>query len=446
MYRLVRTPCRPRTSFITTRGIPVVWSSELIRSIAPWTGSRFAAVLVFATCCVAQTATSDFATLYNFTGTSEGGLPQAPVVVGASGELYGTTFLDGTQGFGTVFSLTPPSYANATWTESVLFNFNGTDGAYPHAGLVIGPGGELYGTTEDGGAYNFGTVFALIPPSSPGGRWLETVLYSFTGGNDGAYPYGGLIRGGKGALYGTTYNGGTNNLGVVFQLIPPSSTSSLWTENVLHTFGGPGDGTLPFSGLTYSRGLLCGTTSGGGAYGYGTIFSLAPPISAGGAWTETVNYSFTGASDGAYPMAGLEAGAGGVLYGATFSGGTGGGTVFSLTPPVSTGTPWALSVLYTFNTLSLPSGSLLFIPGSGTLYGTTSFAGINDDGTIFELRPPTVSGGTWTYKVIYSFTGANGADPEAGLVLGGNGILYGTTGGGGTALAGTVFALTTHLE
>jgi len=267
-------------------------------------GSLLIAVIVVAVCSAAPVAAASFETLYSFTGASTGAYPQGPVVIGAGGVLYGTTYLGGTYGAGTVFSLTPPSSTGDAWTIAVLYEFTGgKDGAAPESGLVVGPGGTLYGTTALGGLSDFGAVFSLAPPESPGGAWSETVLYSFTGGNDGGTPFAGLLRATNGTLYGTTYNGGANNNGgVAFAVFPPSSPGSPWTEKVLHTFGGAGDGAYPYAGLITSGGLLYGTTQDGGSFGAGTVFSLAPPASAADAWTESVVYSFTGGSDGSAPI------------------------------------------------------------------------------------------------------------------------------------------------
>ncbi len=238
--------------------------------------------------------------------------------------------------------------ASAAPTESVLHSFTGgsSDGAFPFAGLIADSAGNLYGTTQGGGASNNGVVFKL----APGGT--ETVLHSFTGGSDGSNPlFAGLIADGAGNLYGTTeFGGGTGcggpGCGVVFKLTP---TGSSYT--VLHSFaGGSGDGANPYAGLIIdSAGNLYGTTEFGGGPGCGVVFKLAP----GG--TETVLHTFTGSpNDGAFPTAGLFADSGGNLYGTTAGGGappppnappcggSGCGTVFKLAPG------GAETVLYTF--------------------------------------------------------------------------------------------------
>jgi hypothetical protein len=244
------------------------------------------------------------------------------------------------------------------------------------------------------------------------------VLYTFAGGSDGANPDAGLIFDASGSLYGTTVFGGplgcaylSFNLGcgVVFKLTPPTISGGAWTETVLHSFTGGSDGANPFAGLIFdASGALYGTTAQGGntattgdGIGGGTVFKLAPSAIAGGAWTETVLYSFcsrTGCSDGANPFAGLIFDASGALYGTTAQGGGGtpfGGTVFKLTPPALLGGAWTESVLHSFTSGSdgdLPWAALIF-DASGALYGTTrlggggpSCFGLNDGcGTVFEI-------------------------------------------------------------
>jgi uncharacterized repeat protein (TIGR03803 family) len=181
----------------------------------------------------------------------------AGLIFDHAGNLYGTTQQGGTYGFGTVFELT--SRAGGGWTENVLYSFgaNGTDGVEPYAGLIFDDAGNLYGTTFVGGTYNGGTVFELTPQA--GGGWTEKVLHSFGNGTDGFQPYAGLIFDGTGNLYGTTYGGA----GAVFELTPQAGGG--WTEKVLHRFNSNGtDGYLPLGGLILdAAGNLYGTTQHG---------------------------------------------------------------------------------------------------------------------------------------------------------------------------------------
>ena len=212
--------------------------------------------------------------LYSFAGGTDGTYP-AGLVLGASGNLYGTTNGGGASNDGTVFKITPAG------TESVLYSFaGGADGAHPHAGLVLGANGDLYGTTIVGGASNDGTVFRITPAGT------ESVFYSFAGGTDGAHPHAGLVMDASGNLYGTTSGGGTSGLGTVFKITPTS------TESVLYSFDySPRertDGALPASRLVLGAGgNLYGTTIAGGASGHGTVFKITP------VGIETVLHAFT---------------------------------------------------------------------------------------------------------------------------------------------------------
>lgn len=200
--------------------------------------------------------------LHSFTGGADGAFPFVGVGVirDPAGSLYGTTYVGGdtTCGCGVAFKI------DAAGKESVLHSFSGTpDGGLPHAGLIGDATGNLYGTTQVGGAFDFGTVFTLDKTGK------ETVLYSFTGGSDGGYPFGGLIRDAEGNLYGTT-NYSTTNLDTVFKL------DSANNFTVVHTLS-QADGGGPYAGVIMDTdGNLYGTGTGGGAFGYGTVFKIAP--------------------------------------------------------------------------------------------------------------------------------------------------------------------------
>jgi len=408
--------------------------------------------LALASYSAAEAAAPLFTTLLQFNGGADGGDPRGPVAIGSGGVLYGTTTGGGDPscGCGTVFSLTPPASPGGSWMETILHEFTqGTsDGYAPNAGLVIGSGGVLYGTTAGGGTSNDGTVFSLTPPVVSGGPWVETVLYSFMGGTDGATPLAPVVIGSSGVLYGTTAYGGAYGSGTVFSLKPPKSTGGSWTETVLYNFQSGSDGATPWAGLVIGpRGGLYGTTSAGGTSNYGTVFSLTPPAAAGGRWVEIVLHSFAGgATDGASPAdgEGVVIGNGGVLYGTTAYGGASNqGALYSLTPPAASGGAWSAAVLYSFNALStsgwMPQGQLT-LSRTGALYGTTSGGGklVVSSGTIFQLAPPSSAGGPWRYTVLHGFPHGAG-NPQAGVVIGPGGVLYGTTTGSGAS--GSVFSL-----
>ena len=323
-----------------------------------------------------------------------------------------------------------------------IYNFHGAHGVGPSTGVVIA-GGALYGATGSGGSHDFGVVYSLTPPSSPGAPWTETVLYNFTGGNDGSSPTT-LTIGLGGILYGTTNNLSSAGVGTVFSLTPPAAAAGAWTYALVHGFSGP-DGGDPQGVVVQNRnGAIYGTTSSGGAADLGVVFRLDPPASPASAWKETVLYSFSG-SDGAYPYAGVAIGKGEVLYGTTTAGaGTGYGNIYSLAPPSSAGNGWTFNSLYAFTG---PDGNTPYsgvtLGKGGVLYGTTLVGGTSDDGVVYSLTPPAAPGGSWTETVLHSFSGSatDGSRPFSSLAIAKNGNLYGTTTATGTSSLGTVFVL-----
>ena len=197
--------------------------------------------------------------------------------------LYGTTGYGGSNGVGTFFKLMPPATSGGTWTEKILYNFvGGNSGSFPTP-LVQGRHGVFDGATAFGGTQILGTIFVLNPPTSTSG-WTESVLYNFVGGSSGSGPGAPLALDGSGSLYGTTINGGSNacgrsgGCGTVFKLSPPATSGSSWTQSVLDAFTGGHDGYSPGpGGLLLQRGLLFGTTEGGGTIGsYGTAYRIVP--------------------------------------------------------------------------------------------------------------------------------------------------------------------------
>jgi len=354
-----------------------------------------------------------------------------------------------------VAALLPLSSAAAA-TESVLYSFGGgADGGVPEAGPVRDSSGALYGTTLQGGAYNHGAVFKLTPRAG-GVGWTETVLHSFTGGQDGASPQAGLIRDSTGALYGTTAFGGTDNsayfcegCGTVFKLTPPAPAGTGWILTVLHNFPGgsataencENDGGNPSAGLMMDKsGALYGTTEFGGSNtNAGTVFKLTPPPAGKKIWSETVLHCFTLAEPGVYPVAGLVMDAKGALYGTTS------GTVFKLTPPASGQTRWTETLLYTFTggADGHYAVSTLIMGSNGALYGTKAGGGTFGRGMVFELTPPVAGKTNWTETVLHAFEGGlDSAFPIGGLTMGSDGTLYGTTQGGVGDSFGTAFSLT----
>jgi uncharacterized repeat protein (TIGR03803 family) len=376
--------------------------------------------------------------LYSFNNGADGGYPQASLVMDTRGNLYGTTYGGGgAYGKGTVFQLSHK--VGGGWAETVLYSFCSQeycgDGANPRAGLIFDAAGHLYGTTQNGrGGNGYGVVFEL---RQQGVRlWTEKGLHGFSGLGDGGDPTAGLIFDAAGNLYGTTVGGGAYFGGTVFELSPTASGG--WTYKVLHSFAALDQG--PWAGVIIdSSGNLYGTTSTGGAYGYGKVFELSPQ--AGGGWMEQVLYSFNG-GDGSSPFTGLIFDTVGNLYGTTGQGGAHGmGTVFELTPGAG---GWTEQLLHDFNGSdgSGPSSGLT-IDAYGNLYGTTGGGGTYGNGTVFELLPQ--AGGGWTEKVLHSFHPKyhnDGVNPDAGLIMDAHGNLYGTTYQGGAYGYGTVFEIT----
>ncbi len=379
--------------------------------------------------------------LHSFNGANGDG-PEAGLLMDAVGNLYGTTYSGGANGAGAIFELSPPAAGKMTWRETVLHSFNSTDGAEPVEGLIADAAGNFYGTTSIGGAIGGGVLFQLSPPASGAEAWTETVLYSF-GGSNGIVPTADLIADQAGNLYGTTRYGGAHRAGVVFQISPPTSGRSPWTETVLFSFIGT-KGRYPFAGLiTDGAGNLYGTTHDGGKYGAGVVFELTPPAAGQTIWTEKVLHSFN-LTKGQNSCAGLIADAAGNLYGTTYGGGShGDGVVFELTPPTGVQSDWAENVLYSFNGNrgAGPQGSLI-ADGAGNLFGTTKSGGAYGYGVVFKLTPPAAGHSTWSQTVIHSFNGTKGQDPYARLIMDSGGSLYGTTELGGASGEGVVFKLT----
>ncbi len=242
-----------------------------------------------------------------------------------AGNLYGTATTGGSSNIGVVFKLTR---SNGTWTETVIHDFSGPDGAYPGSGVIFDQAGNLYGTTGEGGQYNLGTVYRLSPSGS---GWTLTTLYSFQGTRDGEYPSATLVFDGAGNLFGATTLGGSGGGGTVFRLSPSGGG---WNFSLLYSLAGhASEGQDPgvYNALVLdAAGNLYGADYADTPNGYGSIFKLTP---ANGIWTYTSLHDFAGGSDGANPMGGVNFDANGDLYGTTVYGGTtGGGVVWEITP------------------------------------------------------------------------------------------------------------------
>jgi len=399
--------------------------------------------------------------------------PVAGLLLDQQGNLYGTTESGGSlggscntneyyDGCGVVFKLTPTS--GGLWEISNLYVFPpGSAGLSPKAGLTSDSSGNLYGTTVAGGKNDCsfvtggrcGTVFQLQPKSS--GHWKTILLHNFNG-LDGAQPAASLIADGSGNLYGTTTQGGSSNCsqgcGVVFELLPALSCE--WKEVILHTFKGSADGEYPSGGLLFDEaGNLYGTTGGGGnlsycgGYGCGTVFKLTPV--GGNKWKKELLYAFPGGNDGAGPDGTLIFDEQGALYGTTYSGGGGYGTVFRLSRGSSG--KWTEQVLYSFLGYQNGDGSYplagLVADSDGNLFGTTAqggstagYCGNGGCGVVFELS--RVGAASWKETVILAFDGSDGSNPESTLIFDTAGNLYGAASANGSydyTPGGVVFEL-----
>lgn len=328
--------------------------------------------------------------LHNFGIGLDGIFPYAGLTIDASGNLYGTTTVGGVFNLGTVFRLSPQP--GGGWTETILYSFHeSNDGYYPYAGLTLDSAGNLYGTTENGGSDTRGTVFELSPTAS--GPWKETILLNFDY-SDGANPRSGVVFDSAGNLYGATEFGGVYGYGAVYELSPSSGG---WTPTVLYSFNNNSaiDPLYPVGGLTLdAAGNVYGTGIDGAAYGGGAVFELSPSV---GAWNETIVHAFNFAgADGFSPQAGLTFDSNGNLYGTTAYGGNGDctsggnfvgcGIVFKLS---NSGGTWSETILHNFKTGrdgERPTSNLIF-DSSGNLFGTTSVGGPYGDGIAFELTP-----------------------------------------------------------
>jgi uncharacterized repeat protein (TIGR03803 family) len=355
------------------------------------------AVLMIALICGTLHA-QNFRTLYNFQGPCCGIFPAA-FTQARDGNLYGVVIASGPFSLnGSVYRITPEG------NLQVVHNFSGTDIYNPAGTLLLGDGGNLYGTTRLGGNYQWGTLFKL------GSDGNLSILYSFTGGMDGAWPYGPLVQGQDGNLYGISVLLPGNGY-IIFKATPDGEVTNLYTFDVNHA---------PRSLIEGSDGNFYGT-AGQGAQN-GSVFKLTP----GGQMTEL--YSFDGV-DGAVPVT-LVRGAKESYFGITAHGGThGDGVLFTITP---TG---ALTVLHNFDSSNPGYGywpTDLILASDGNFYGTTLFGGAFGYGVIYRIGPKG------NYRVLHNFDNANGANPTV-LRQHTNGKIYGSASGGGSYDRGVLY-------
>jgi uncharacterized repeat protein (TIGR03803 family) len=392
--------------------------------------------LIFAAMLASNAFGQTLTTLYNFGGYSADAVaPGSGVIADKNGNLFGTSGFGGINGSsGTVFELSPPVVVGNPWTEILIHKFRGTpDGKIAESRLAMNAKGMLVGTTLQGGSNNQGTAYMLAPPTG-GTVWKEKILHDFgTIPNDVASPNLGLFLAPEGD-YGVDQTG-ANGFGAVYLLTPAGGGS--FKQNILYSFKGAPDAASPGGELVRDAGgNFYGVSVQGGANNLGAVYEVSPPAVQGGAWTETVLYSFNG-TDGTLPSGRLLLGAGGILYGTTDGGGANSaGLVFELDPPQVQGNPWTESILYAFTggaDGTSPSSGVI-ADKKGNLLGTAG-------STIFMLRPPQVPGGAWTESVLHTFTGPDGFSAGAPLTLFKNAI-YGTTSQAGAFGHGTAYQLT----
>ncbi|HEV2178604.1 MAG TPA: choice-of-anchor tandem repeat GloVer-containing protein [Terriglobia bacterium] len=407
-----------------------------------WAKMAFGVFLLCATTAIALSAQT-FTTLHSFDYT-DGAAANAALVQATDGNLYGTTFYGGTQRTGTIFQIT--SAGTLTTLYSFCSQSNCADGSEPYAGLIQATDGNLYGTTTSGGSNRlYGTVFEFALSGT------LTTLHSFNNvGGGGANPKSALVEAADGNLYGTTYDKGTHGYGTAFKIMLNGTLKTLYqfcSQNRCT------DGEYPEGALIQAAdGNFYGTTAAGGVFqecdgfplGCGTVFRITP------AGRLTTLYEFcsqSGCTDGESPLAGLVQASNGNLYGTTsFGGAFGYGAVFKITPAGK------LTTLYSFCSQSgctdgeHPYAALIQAT-DGNFYGTTYEGGTSPNcgggcGTIFKITP------TGKLTTLYNFCSqsgcADGNGPTASLIQGTDGNFYGTTAYGGNAW-GTIFSLSVGL-
>jgi uncharacterized repeat protein (TIGR03803 family) len=360
-----------------------------------------------------------FTVLHTFTGP-DGLMPYAGVTLDGGGNLYGTTFGGGANGMGTVYEL---KHRDSSYLHTELHSFTGgADGSVPFGGVIFGPDGQLYGTTYNGGYEDSGVVFSLRPQATicpaVSCPWIETTLYNFASfDNSFGALYGEVAFDQSGNLYGTLAYGGSGGSGSVYQV---SRSGGGWTGTVIYSF--LSTYYPPHNVIVDSAGNLYGTTDVGGQYDAGVVFELTPN---GSGWTEQDIASLGAPGTGGYPLGGLIRDSAGNLYG-NETGLNGNASVFELSP---SGSGWELTVLYTWsfsNNADGPVGNLV-MDSRGNLYGTTMSLGTHGYGNIFKLSR---NGNSWTYTDLYDFQdNGDGAYPTGDLSIDSDGNIYGTNTG-----------------
>ena len=380
--------------------------------------------------------------LYSFTGTAGGSEPHQGLVFDPAGNLYGTTFIGGLYGYGSVFKLAPNP--DGSWTETLLHSFTGRwDGGLVDWGrLIIDSAGNLYGVTYEGGTHGAGVLYRLSPNAD--GSWTETVLHQFTGGKDGGWSRTTPFFDAAGNLYGTAAYGGVYGCGTAFKMTP--GPDNKWAFQVIHQFRGQ-PACSPWVDLVPdAAGNLWGTTRNtvGGCSNppqdCGNIFRLSPGLN--NTWTYRVMHQFSGGKGGSDPsIAGLIFDDHGDLFGTTEHGGLyDAGTFFKMS--LNSSGQWVFRVLHQFvaDTDGIYPDGHLARDAAGNIYGTAALGGANAAGTLYRMA--LNSNGTWTFGVVYAFGDGDGISSMGGIILDAAGNLYGTTAAGGDYGMGTIYEIT----
>jgi uncharacterized repeat protein (TIGR03803 family) len=378
-----------------------------------------------------------FRDYHDFSGTgSDGNAPVSELIADSKGNLYGTTEMGGSYQNGTLYRITLPTSMSGNASYKTLHSFKPGECAAPEGAVLIGSDGAFYGTTNAGGMFGDGTVYRIDPTSFT----LKTlhIFREKASAGDGYNPSGGLTVGPGGLLYGTTGFGGAYGYGTVFAISPKGASVSYST---IHSFGAPGDGAEPYQGRLVSSGsyLYGMTESGGTSNGFGVVYEM---VLSGSTWNETVLHQFGTVTGDAYgPTNGLAIDTSGNLYGCGQGGHYAKGAVFELTPSAGSS---GYRIIESFGAHSgEPSvaSCALVLDSTGRLIGTSSGGGTYGEGTVFRL---TGSGGAWTLSTRFSFGPVNNGNPyapDAPLLGLGNGYYAGTAVSGGAFGYGAMFEI-----
>lgn len=381
----------------------------------------FAATWAIVFLCAISLSAQNYHVLYSFTGGPDGSAPASGLTMDAGGNLYGTAANGGSLDDGTVFKL---SHRGSGWLLAPLHSFTGSDGKYPAARVVFGPNGSLYGTTTVGGSgcggEGCGVVYNLMPRATicptVSCPWTERVIHFFSNSGDGYDPYSEVSFGPDGTLYGTTYAGGSQGFGTVYEIGG--------NGGVIYSFTGGNEGLSPEAPVIFdAAGNLYGTTTAGFTNS-GAVFELARTQS--GFQIHALHQFQTST----VPVGGLVFDSHGNLYGTTSGGGSqNGGIVYELAGGTNFSVLWNI---FGFNEGG-PSTSLVK-DASGNLYGANQYNGAHGFGSIFKL---SLVGGLWNYADLYDFTGgSDGAYPDGPVAVDAQGNVYGTAARGGNGCNG----------